>query len=55
MRPIQTDAEETKLRQVIQTNWPSHLPEFELGLSTGLRKRSQYALTWEMVDWEGAC
>ena len=53
MRPIQTDAEETKLRQVIQTNWASHLPEFELGLSTGLRKGSQYALTWEMVDWEG--
>ena len=47
------DAEEKKFRQVIQTNWPSHLPEFELGLSTGLRKGSQYALTWEMVDWEG--
>src|SRR6266851_6767838 len=47
------DAEEKKFRQVIQTSWPSHLPEFELGLSTGLRKGSQYALTWEMVDWEG--
>jgi integrase len=48
-----TDAEQKKFRQVIQTNWPSHLPEFELGLSTGLRKGSQYGLTWEMVDWEG--
>jgi len=47
------DAEEKKFRQVIQTSWPSHLPEFELGLSTGLRKGSQYGLTWEMVDWEG--
>ncbi len=43
------DAEEKKFRQV------THLPEFELGLSTGLRKGSQYALTWEMVDWGEAC
>src|SRR5215467_11416622 len=32
--------------------WPSHLPEFDLAIHTGLRKGSQYALTWDMVDWK---
>lgn len=48
-----TDAEDKKLREVIQANWPEHLPEFELAISTGLRKGSMYALTWAMVDWTG--
>jgi len=48
-----TSTEETKLREVIQDNWPEHSPEFELAISTGLRKGSMYALTWPMVDWTG--
>ena len=38
---------------VIQHDYPTHLPEFEFAVSTGLRKGSMYALTWEMVDWNG--
>jgi integrase len=30
-----------------------HLPEFDLALNTGIRKGSQYGLTWDMVDWKG--
>ncbi len=48
-----SDAEEKKLRGVILANWPEHMPEFDLAVSTGLRKGSMYSLTWEMVDWAG--
>ena len=34
-------------------SWSCHLPEFELALNTGVRKGSQYGLTWDMVDWKG--
>jgi hypothetical protein len=37
-----TDAEEKKLREVIQSNWPEHMPEFNLAINTGLRKGSMY-------------
>ena len=30
-----------------------HLPELDLAINTGLRKGSQYGLTWDMVDWKG--
>ena len=46
-------AEEKKLRRAIKARWRTHLPEFDLALNTGLRKGSQYGLTWEMVDWKG--
>jgi integrase len=48
-----SDAEENKLREVILANWPEHMPEFNLAVSTGLRKGSMYGLTWEMVDLNG--
>jgi integrase len=48
-----TAEEEKKLRKVIKRKWSWHLPEFELGLNTGIRKGSQYGLTWDMVDWKG--
>ena len=47
-----TDEEEKKLREVVQAKWPTHLPELDLAINTGLRKGSQYELTWDMVDWE---
>ncbi|MGH9760452.1 MAG: tyrosine-type recombinase/integrase, partial [Blastocatellia bacterium] len=47
-----TEEEEKKLRKVIVTKWPSHLPEFDLAINTGLRKGNQYGLTWGMVDWK---
>ena len=48
-----TADEEKKLRKVIEAKWAAHLPEFDLAISTGLRKGSQYGLTWDMVDWKG--
>ncbi len=48
-----TVEEEKKLRKVIEDKWASHMPELDLAINTGLRKGSQYSLTWEMVDWNG--
>jgi site-specific recombinase XerD len=45
--------EEERLRAVIQHDYAEHMPEFELAVNVGLRKGSQYGLTWEMVDWTG--
>jgi len=44
---------EKKLRKVIETKWASHMSELDLAINTGLRKGSQYGLTWDMVDWRG--
>jgi integrase len=49
LKPLNT--EEARLRAVIAHDFPEHLSEFELAISTGLRKGSMYSLTWEMVDW----
>ena len=46
-----TEDEEKKLRKIVQAKWPSHIPEFDLAINTGLRKGSQYGLAWDMVDW----
>ncbi len=51
LKPFKT--EEVRLRAIIQSNYAEHLPEFELAISTGLRKGSMYSLTWEMLDWDG--
>src|SRR5216683_1941580 len=48
-----TEEEEKKLRKVIETKWASHMPELDLAINTGLRKGSQYSLTWDMVDFRG--
>jgi integrase len=48
-----TEEEEKKLRKVIEAKWPLHLPELDLAINTGLRKGSQYSLTWDMVDFRG--
>src|SRR5260370_32545692 len=48
-----TEEEEKKLRKAIEAKWPSHLPEFDLAINTGLRKGSQYRLPWDMVDFRG--
>jgi site-specific recombinase XerD len=48
-----SDEEEKQLRKVIAESYPRHLPEFDLAISTGLRKGSMYSITWEMVDWDG--
>jgi integrase len=47
-----TEEEEKNLRKVVEAKWASHLPELDLAINTGLRKGSQYGLTWDMVDWK---
>ena len=47
-----TIEEEKKLRKVIETKWATHMPEFDLAINTGLRKGSQYGLTWDMIDFK---
>jgi integrase len=47
-----TEEEEKNLRKVVEDKWPAHLPELDLAINTGLRKGSQYGLTWDMVDWK---
>jgi integrase len=48
-----TEEEEKKLRKVIEGKWSLHVPELDLAINTGLRKGSQYSLTWDMVDFSG--
>src|SRR6266705_1236620 len=48
-----TEEEEKKLRKVIESKWSLHVPELDLAINTGLRKGSQYGLTWDMVDLKG--
>jgi integrase len=36
----------------VKRKWPKHLPELDLAINTGIRKGSQYGLTWDMVDWK---
>lgn len=43
--------EETRLRTVIRTEYPHHLPEFEIGLNTGMRCSEQYRARWPDVDF----
>ena len=47
-----TPAEEERLRKVVESKYPWHLPELDLALNTGLRQGSQFGLTWDMVDWQ---
>src|SRR6202049_2533081 len=48
-----TVEEEKKLRKVVEAKWVSHVPELDLAINTGIRKGSQYSLTWDMVDFKG--
>jgi integrase len=47
-----TEEEEKNLRELVEKKWLTHLPELILAINTGVRKGSQYALTWDMVDWK---
>jgi integrase len=50
LKPYTT--EEGRLRAVVEHEYPQHMPELDLALSTGLRMSSMYGLTWSMVDWD---
>jgi site-specific recombinase XerD len=46
-----TPAEERRLREVMQTKYAEHIPEFDLALNTGLRRTDMYQrLTWDRVN-----
>ena len=42
--------EESRLRAVILSDYPYHMPEFETALHTGMRPSEQYGLIWSRVD-----
>jgi integrase len=44
--------EESRLRKVILKNYTKHLPEFDIALNTGLRRKEQYVrIDWSSVDF----
>jgi hypothetical protein len=43
--------EEARLRKVILTKWPEHLPELDIAINCGLRRSEQYRLAWRSVDF----
>ena len=45
-----SDDEETALRKAIHANCPERMPEFDLGVNTGMRLSEQYGLLWEHVS-----
>jgi integrase len=50
-----TVAEEARVRLVIDKSYRNHLPEFEIGLQTGMRQSEQFDLTtWERVNLDTA-
>lgn len=42
--------EERRLREVILSRFPMHLPAFEIALHTGMRKSEQFSLEWSQVS-----
>jgi len=45
-------AEEIRLRNVIVAKYAKHLPEFEIALNTGMRRKEQYVrIDWSCVDF----
>ena len=44
--------EESRLRKVILDEYPKHMPEFDIALNTGLRRKEQYQrIDWSYVDF----
>ena len=45
--------EENRLRNVILAKYAKHLPEFEIALNTGMRRKEQYVrIDWSCVDFQ---
>lgn len=43
--------EETRLRATVAAYYPNELPTLDLSLHTGMRRKEQYGLTWDCVDF----
>ncbi len=44
--------EEVRIRKVIIEKYPQHMPEFEIALNTGMRRKEQYGrIDWTCVDF----
>jgi integrase len=49
LRPHKT--EESRLRAVIEHDWPEHMEEFDIAINTGMRRSEQYRrIDWSCVD-----
>ncbi len=46
------NGEYARLQNAIRESYPEHLAEFTFAVGTGLRLGSQYAATYEMIDWD---
>ncbi len=44
------EEEEKRLREVIKRRFPTHMPEFDVALNTGMRKSEQFSLEWCQVS-----
>lgn len=42
--------EEGRLRAVMRAKYPTHVPEFDIAVNTGMRPSEQYGLVWSRVD-----
>jgi integrase len=48
-----SEDEEKRLRDVIHRDHPTHIPELDIALHTGVRRGEQYKLRWSDVDMQG--
>lgn len=46
-----TEDEESRIRGVIERDYPDFLDEFEIALHTGMRKSEQFSMRWDNIDW----
>jgi hypothetical protein len=47
------NGEDARLANAIRQDYPGALSEFSFANSKGLRLRSQYSASYEMIDWSG--
>ena len=47
-----SEEKEQRIREVIERDFPEHMPEFEIALHSGARQGEQYRLSWSDVNLE---
>jgi integrase len=48
-----SEEEEKRIREVIERDFPEHMPEFEIAPHSGARQGEQYRLSWSDMNLEG--